>query len=126
MQKENFIKMIEALDEYFNGDFSEGMAKLGVQEIIVDKHMDAILEALDAEIDPLNLGEKDEHTADCGSYLCVWLFDEDNQFHEVCPNAGALYDYISAAYENLRQEKRNSRAAEIKTIVKNSNMNWLD
>lgn len=126
MQKENFIKIIEALDEYFNGDFSEGMAKLGVQEIIVDKYMDAILEALDAEIDPLNLGAKDEHTADCGSYLCVWLFDEDNQFHEVCPNAGALYDYISTAYENLRQEKRDSRAAEIKTIVKNSNMNWLD
>lgn len=126
MQKENFIKIIEALDEYFNGDFKEGITKLGVQEIIVDKYMDAILEALDLEIDPLKLGAKDEYTADCGSYLCVWLFDENNQFHEVCPNAEALYDYISAAYENLRQEKRDSRTSEIKTIVKSSNMNWLD
>jgi len=126
MQKENFVKMIEALDEYFNGDFSEGMAKLGVQEIIVDKYMDSILDALDAEIDPLHLGAKDELTADCGSYLCVWLFDEDNQFHEICPNANTLYDYIAAAYEKLRQEKRDDRAAEIKTIVKNANMNWLN
>lgn len=126
MQKENFIKIIEALDEYFNGDFSEGMAKIGVQEIIVDNYMGSIVDALDAEIDPLKLGAKDKYTADCGSYICVWLFDENNQFHEVCPNAEALYDYISTAYENLRQEKRDSRTAEIKTIVKSSNMNWLD
>ena len=103
MKKENFVKVMDILDEYFNGEIAEAFKLLEISENRITDKFDTIISVMDAEIDPLGLACDDEHTADCGSYVCAWLFS-DTDFNEICPNAGALYDYIQEKYKKLNEE----------------------
>jgi hypothetical protein len=116
MKKENFVKVMDVLDEYFNGEIAEAFKLLEISENRIADKFDTIISVMDAEVDPLGLARDDERTADCGSYVCAWLFS-DTDFNEICPNAGALYDYIQEQYEKWRQSERDARAELINQIA---------
>ena len=103
MKKENFVKVMDILDEYFNGEIAEAFNLLGMSENHITDKFDTIIIVMDAEVDPLGLAHDDEHTADCGSYVCSGLFG-DTDFNEICPDAGALYDYIKERYKKFNEE----------------------
>ena len=98
MNKETFVTIINELDSYFNGDISEGFDKLGIYENNINRCFDNILTAIDKEMDPECYAEEDPLTSDCGRFVCCWLFCE-TEFQEKCPTAEALYDYITAKYD---------------------------
>lgn len=100
--KESFIKILNTVDEYFNGDIQEAFCTLGMDENKISDMFDVIISALDADVDPRHLATKDENTADCGSYVCEWLFGVTD-FQEKCADASALYDYIVAKYEDIKE-----------------------
>ena len=100
--RENFIKIVDALDEYFNGDISKALYTLDMSENAITDLMDNILSAIGREIDPEERARTDEKVADCGDYLCSYLFSE-TEFQETCPTAGALYDYIISVYETRKE-----------------------
>ena len=100
--KDNFIKIVDALDEYFNGDVAKALYALSISENVITDLMDNILSAIGREIDPQEKARTDEKVADCGDYLCSYLFSE-TEFQELCPTAGALYDYITSVYETHKE-----------------------
>ena len=99
--KETFVTMVNAFDEYFNGEIYEALKTIGAQENNIDPIFDSMIDALDKEVDPKRLARDDDNTYDCGSYVCEWLFGE-GEFQEVCKTAEELYDYIAARYESLK------------------------
>ena len=103
MNKKTFATIVNHLDLYYNGDISEGFAKLGICETGIDSSMDAILDVIDDEIDPERYAEEDTYTKYSGSYVCAWLFDS-TEFQEICPTAEALYDYIEKKYSEAPNE----------------------
>lgn len=103
MKKENFVKVMDVLDEYFNGEIAEAFNLLKMSENRITDKFDTIICAMDAEVDPLGLASDDERVADCGSYVCSWLFG-DTDFNEICPDAGTLYDYIQGQYKKFNEE----------------------
>ena len=116
MKKENFVKIMDALDEYFNGEIAEAFNLLQMSENRITDKFDTIISVMDAEVDPIGLASDDERVADCGSYICSWLFG-DTDFNEICPDAGTLYDYIQEQYEKWRQSQRDARAEQINQIA---------
>lgn len=98
MTKACFVKILEPLDEYFNGELSDAIYILDMGEWKINQLMDTIIDALDAEIDPLRLAKDDVNTSDCGSYLCSWLFGETD-FRIACATPAELYDYIQMKYK---------------------------
>ena len=103
IERDNFIKIMDTLDDYYNGDIAKAFEILGMSENNIHTHMDAIIDAIDADMDPKHLGRADNLTAFCGSYICEWLFGT-GEFQEKCKTAGELYDYIVAAYIALAKE----------------------
>lgn len=100
--RESFVKILDTVDEYFNGEIQKALCTLGMDENRMGDMFDAIISAVDADVDPKHLAMKDENTADCGSYVCEWLFGVTD-FQEKCADAGALYDYIVAKYEDIKE-----------------------
>lgn len=98
INKQNFVSMMNALDEAFNGDFMKGLDLLGCSESSIDRALCDITNALDRDVDPDSLAEEDEMTSDCGSYLFDWLLSKDNPLYTAYPTAGSLFDYISRRY----------------------------
>lgn len=96
IEKENFIKVMDALDELWN-DKLEAMNALGISESYFMAFSDEIAEAIDRDVDPKHLARTDELTCDCGSYVIEYLIGE-GEFQEVCPTAEALYEYIVNKY----------------------------
>ena len=119
MNKETFVAIVDVLDEYFNGDIAKAFNLLGISENKIAEEMDKILLAVENEIDPEHLAKEDELVADCGSYICNWLFSTE-EFNEVCPNAGALYDYIENAYVEKQQKEWDARAEKISNAAQAS------
>ena len=97
ISKDSFITIVNALDEFWH-DKNEHLVALGISDNYFHDFADAILGAIEADIDPKHMARTDELTYDCGNYLCEWLFGQ-GEFQEKCPNAEALYDYIVAKYE---------------------------
>lgn len=112
MNKKTFTTIVNQLDSYYNGDISEGFAKLGIYENSINICMDAILDVLDDEIDPERYAEEDPYTKYSGSYVCAWLFD-CTEFQDVCPTAEDLYDYIEKKYS----EAPNDNPAQLKADI---------
>ena len=100
--KDSFIAIMNTFDAYYNGDIMKGFKLLGVAENAVTDSMDAILEALERDLDPKRLARIDEYTYDCGAFITEWLIGE-GEFQEVCKDAAALYDYVAAKYEALKE-----------------------
>lgn len=127
MTRENFIKVMNVLDEYFNGDLPNALEKLGIGEWCIDRYIDTFCDVIDNEIDPLGVAHLDENPAvrDCGSYINEWLFGKSD-FNETCKDAGALYDYIAAQYENLKQKARDERVETIVSKAKYSKWHPID
>ena len=100
--RESFIKILDTVDEYFNGETQKALCILGIGENKLNVMFDTIISAVDADVDPKHLAMKDENTVDCGSYVCEWLFGVTD-FQEKCADAGALYDYIVAKYEDIKE-----------------------
>jgi hypothetical protein len=100
--KDSFIKIVDALDEYFNGDVAKALYALNISENVITDLMDNILSAIGREIDPEEKARTDEKVSDCGDYICSYLFSE-TEFQELCPTAGALYDYIRSVYETHKE-----------------------
>lgn len=100
ISKENFTHIMEALDEFWN-DKADALKILGIQECYFTDFCDKILSAIDKEIDPYSKAreDKDEAVADCGSYLCEWLFGVEG-FRDNYPTPALLYDYILSQYNN--------------------------
>ena len=96
ISRDSFIEIVNALDEFW-GDKIEHLNALGIGENYFNSFADVIIEAIEKDIDPKHTAREDEHCYDCGAYLCEWLFGTGD-FQEVCPDAGALYDYITAKY----------------------------
>ena len=107
INKESFIKIVDTLDAYFNGEVYEAMKTLGLTEGVFDAYMDNIIEALEVDIDPAKLARNDDYCYDCGSYINEWLFGA-GEFQEKCKSAADLFDYICTAYSNLTKENAKS------------------
>ena len=103
IKRESFIAIMDAADEYFNGDIWKALTILGNGENVITDQMDNILTAIDKDVDPKRLGALDEYTSQCGSYIFEWVCGE-GEFQEVCKTAGDLYDYIVRQYEQLKEE----------------------
>ena len=95
--RESFISVLDAIDAYFNGEIFEAFNTLGIAENKINDHIDAIIVAIDNDVDPKHLARQDENVLDCGSYIFEWLFGTSD-FQEKCKTAGQLYDYIVAQY----------------------------
>lgn len=100
ISRDSFIEMVNALDEFW-GDKIEHLEALGFGENYFSSFADVITEAIEKDIDPKHTARDDEHCYACGAYLCEWLFGTDD-FQEVCPDAGALYDYTVAKYQQQK------------------------
>lgn len=98
ISRDSFISIVNTLDEYWN-DKIEHLEALGISESYFNSALDVILSAIEEDIDPMHTARDDDLCYDCGSYVCEWLFGT-SKFQEVCPNAGALYDYIVAKYQS--------------------------
>lgn len=96
--KATFIAIADKLDEFYNGEINESFEKLGIVDNRITDCMDAIVEALDQEMDPECYAQEDSNII-YSSYLCEWLF-HTGEFQEMCPTAAALYDYIDSKYTN--------------------------
>lgn len=97
ISRNSFIEIVNALDEFW-GDKIAHLEALGFGENYFSSFADVITEAIEKDIDPKHTARDDEHCCDCGSYVFEWLFGV-NKFQEICPDAGALYDYITAKYQ---------------------------
>ena len=97
IKRESFIKIVDALDEYWS-DKIEHLKALYIYESYFNDFTDVIINAIEADMDPKHTARDDELTADCGAYISEWLFGT-GEFQEKCPDAGALYDYIVAKYQ---------------------------
>ena len=98
INRDSFINIMDALDSYFNGDILKAFDLLGIYENKIHDHFDIIVGAIDKDIDPEDLARADENTADCGSYVCEWLFGVSD-FNEKCKTSAELYDYIVERYK---------------------------
>ena len=101
ISKENFVTIVNAFDEYWN-EKAEALNKLDIYECYFHSFADTILDAIEKEIDPMQLAQTDELTYDCGAFLCEWLFST-GKFQEVCPTAESLYDYIVEKYQMKKE-----------------------
>ena len=97
ISRESFIEIVNILDEYW-GDKIPHLEALGFGEAYFSFFADVIIEAIEKDIDPKHTARNDDLCYDCGAYLGEWLFGKGD-FQEVCPDAGALYDYIVAKYQ---------------------------
>lgn len=97
--KESFVKIVNACDAYFNGEAFDALKILGMDENLINNYFDAIIDAVDNDIDPKHVARNDDFTYDCGSYVCEWLFGT-GEFQEKCKTAEELYDYIIEQYES--------------------------
>ena len=97
ISRDSFIEIVNALDEFW-GDKIEHLKALDLGENYFSSFADVITEAIEKDIDPKHTAREDEHCYDCGAYLGEWLFGVGD-FQEICPDAGALYDYIVAKYQ---------------------------
>ena len=96
--KESFVKIMNALDEYYVGDIYKAFQLLQIEDAnAITALIDVICEAIDKDIDPRHFAKYDDLTYDCGSYIFEWLFGE-GAFQEECKTAEELYDYIMKAY----------------------------
>ena len=104
MNKPNFVKIMDSLDEYYNGDTMKAFNLLGICENSITAILDDITEAISAEMDPDRLArsDSDPEVRDCGSYVVEWLFG-NSEFQEKCKTAGELYDYIKEQYKNVKE-----------------------
>lgn len=127
MTRENFIKVMDVFDEYFNGELPDALKVFGINEWAIDGYMDTLLDVIDSEVDPLSVAHLDEHEGvrDCGSYINEWIFGKSD-FNELCKDAGALYDYITAQYEKLKQKARDERVETIVSKAKYSKWHPID
>jgi hypothetical protein len=103
INRESFITIMDAADEYFNGDIWKAFNLLGSGENVITDLMDNVLTAIDKDVDPKRLGMTDEYTSPCGSFIFEWVCGE-GEFQEICKTAGDLYDYIARQYEQLKEE----------------------
>lgn len=103
IEKASFIKIMDTLDAYFNGDILKAFDLLGIGENEINKHMDIIIDSIDKDVDPKQLARHDDFTADCGSFVCEWLFGVSD-LQERCKTAGELYDYIVEKYVTFAKE----------------------
>ena len=101
INKESFIDIMDALDSYFNGDILKAFDMLGIYDNKINDNFDIIVDAIEKDIDPENLARTDPNTADCGSYICEWLFGTSD-FNEKCKTSSELYDYIVTRYETQK------------------------
>lgn len=112
LTRENFIKIVDAIDEYYCGEVALARATLGIEECVTNELMDIILDAISETVDPKHIAVIDENTSDCGDYICAYLFTE-TEFQEICPTAGALYDYIKEKYNEAPSEDSAQLKADI-------------
>ena len=89
ISRENFITIMDSADEYFNGDIWKAFNLLGSGDNAISDVMDHILTAIDKDVDPKHLGQTDEYTSFCGSFVFEWVCGE-GEFQEVCKTAGDL------------------------------------
>lgn len=97
INKTSFIETMNILDEYFNGEMAKARNTLGIGECRTNELMDKLITAIADDVDPKHLAREDELVADCGCYICEYLFGV-GEFQETCPNAEKLYDYIAKKY----------------------------
>lgn len=101
INRESFINIMDTLDSYFNGDILKAFDMLGIYDNKINTHFNIIVDAIDKDMDPKDLARTDPNTADCGSYICEWLFGVSD-FNEKCKTSGELYDYIATRYETQK------------------------
>jgi hypothetical protein len=119
INRDSFIKIMNELDEFFNGEVREAFEKLGIYDSRIQDEMDKIIAAIDNDVDPLHLAQEDKFTSFSGSYLCEWLFGI-SEFNEKCPTSADLYDYICSAYATHAEKLQQQRVNEINEITKST------
>lgn len=95
--KTSFVKIMDKLDEYFNGEAWKALETLGMEENFFTNLLDTITDVMNEEVDPKHLARTDELTMDCGCYVHDWLFG-GSEINEKCKTAEELYDYIIEKY----------------------------
>ena len=95
--KASFVKIMDKLDEYHNGEIWKALQTLGIEENIFTNLLDTITDVMNEEVDPKHLARTDELTMDCGCYVQDWLFGS-SEINEKCKTAEELYDYIIKKY----------------------------
>ena len=119
INRDSFITIVSVLDEFFNGEVKEGFELLGICDNRIQDEMDKIVAAIDNDVDPLHLAQKDNFTAWSGSYLYEWLFG-DSSFNEECQTGADLYDYICTVYADHAEQLQQQRVNEIKEVTKST------
>lgn len=93
----SFVKIMDKLDEYYNGETWSALKTLGIEESVFTNLIDTITDIINEEVDPKHLARTDELTMDCGCYIHDWLFGS-SEINEKCKTAEELYDYIAEKY----------------------------
>jgi hypothetical protein len=119
INRDSFIKIVNELDEFFNGEVREAFEMLGIYDNRIQDEMDKIIAAIDNDVDPLHLAQEDKFASFSGSYLCEWLFGMSS-FNEECPTGADLYDYICAVYASHAEQVQQQRVNEIKEVTKST------
>jgi hypothetical protein len=95
--KASFVKIMDKLDEYYNGEIWKALQALGIEENVFTNLLDTITDVMNEEVDPKHLARTDELTMDCGCYVHDWLIG-NSEINEKCKTAEERYDYISEKY----------------------------
>ena len=119
IKRDSFIRIMNELDEFFNGEVRDAFEMLGIYDNRIQDEMDKIIAAIDEDVDPLHLAKDDVLASVSGSYLCEWLFSI-SEFNEKYPTAADLYDYICAVYANHAEQLQQQRVNEINEITKST------
>lgn len=108
MRKENFVDIVNNLDEFYNKTLPQ-LDALGMmsEDAPILRYFDEIVAAISYEVDPDNLGEN-ELTYE-SPILCEYLFS--NRFKNLLPDAAALYDFIQTKYSELRVNAATEQAS---------------
>lgn len=98
MKKKTFIIIMNEL-KHFYGDTWEKVKALGFdpEHDAFTHFADMVYEALEEEVDPDRLAEKDKYCAEAESFLFEWIFG-DSDFNNLCPTAEDLWNYIQKSY----------------------------
>lgn len=110
ISKESFVKIMDTLDEFFNGEQYDAMQKLGICESFFQDCMDKVISAIAHDVDPCGIARDDAFGTVSGCFICEWLFGE-GEFQEECKTAGELYEYIVNAYINLAKENSEDKTS---------------
>lgn len=95
--KTSFVKIMDKLDEYYNGEIWKALQTLGIEENVFTNLLDTITDVMNEEVDPKHLARTDKLTMDCGCYVHDWLLGS-SEINEKCKTAEELYDYIVEKY----------------------------